>query len=77
MRFSVSEPYRNTDEDDMTPQLNFGKTRVNGTQQVGTLADGRRVDGSFFGQSSFGRHALVKATSVSWLAGRLVARCRS
>lgn len=45
-------------------QLNFGKVRINGSTEVGTLEDGRRVHGSFFGQSSFGRYALVKASSV-------------
>ncbi|KAK4052814.1 hypothetical protein OIV83_002101 [Microbotryomycetes sp. JL201] len=43
--------------------LNFGKFRSNGSREVGTLADGKRVHGAFFGQSSFGKHALAKATS--------------
>ncbi|KAM0786916.1 hypothetical protein ACM66B_002340 [Microbotryomycetes sp. NB124-2] len=43
--------------------LNFGKFRSNGSREVGTLEDGTRVHGAFFGQSSFGKHALAKATS--------------
>ncbi|KAK4057380.1 hypothetical protein OIO90_001449 [Microbotryomycetes sp. JL221] len=45
--------------------LNFGKFRSNGSQEVGTLEDGTRVHGAFFGQSSFGKHALAKATSAN------------
>jgi len=43
--------------------LNFGKTRANGSAQVGTAEDGTRVEGSFFGQSSFGTYGIVKETS--------------
>ena len=45
--------------------INFGKTRSNGSADVGTLEDGTRVQGSFFGQSSFGTHGIVKESSVS------------
>ncbi|KAK4054437.1 hypothetical protein OIV83_000931 [Microbotryomycetes sp. JL201] len=43
--------------------LNFGKVRSNGSVEVGTLKDGRRVHGAFFGQSSFAKHTLAKETS--------------
>ncbi|KAM0791406.1 hypothetical protein ACM66B_005867 [Microbotryomycetes sp. NB124-2] len=43
--------------------LNFGKARSNGSVEVGTLKDGKRVHGAFFGQSSFSKHTLAKATS--------------
>ena len=48
---------------DEFPAINFGKKRANGNAAVGKLSDGTPVDGSFFGQSSFGRHALVKEVS--------------
>ena len=44
--------------------LNFGRVRSDGTGFVGNLKDGRRVNGSYFGQSSFGKHALVRGSSV-------------
>lgn len=52
---------------DQFNEINFFKQRQNGTTTVGTLADGplqgAKVDGSFFGQSSFGAHALVRVSS--------------
>lgn len=49
--------------------LNFGRVRSDGTGFVGNLKDGRRVNGSYFGQSSFGKHALVRGSSVRNMNG--------
>lgn len=52
--------------DTWTP-INFLKQRANGNPAVGVLGHGnlkgKPVEGSFFGQSSFARHALVKESS--------------
>ncbi|RSH76960.1 uncharacterized protein EHS24_003898 [Apiotrichum porosum] len=52
--------------DTWTP-INFLKQRASGNPAVGVLGDGnlkgKPVEGSFFGQSSFARHALVKESS--------------
>jgi len=45
-------------------ELNFLKKRSNGSSTVGHLSDGTRIYGSFFGQSSFSKISLVRATSV-------------
>jgi aryl-alcohol dehydrogenase len=43
--------------------LNFGGTREDGSTTIET-ADGRTVNGSFFGQSSFATHAIVSARNL-------------
>ncbi|CAG8939281.1 unnamed protein product [Penicillium salamii] len=44
-------------------QRNFGQKRMDGSLSLST-ADGARLHGSFFGQSSFARHTIVMGNSV-------------
>jgi len=44
--------------------LNFGRLRPDGSDTSATL-DGKRIHGTFFGQSAFAKHALVVESSVT------------
>jgi Zn-dependent alcohol dehydrogenase len=44
-------------------QRNFGQKRMDGSLSLST-ADGTKLHGNFFGQSSFARHAIVSGNSV-------------
>lgn len=45
-------------------ELNFGRLRPDGSDTSATL-NGKRIHGTFFGQSTFGKHALVVESSVT------------
>ncbi|KAK9894435.1 GroES-like protein [Cystobasidium minutum MCA 4210] len=45
-------------------ELNFGRIRPDGSNTSATL-NGKRIHGTFFGQSTFGKHALVVESSVT------------